>query len=197
MADIYFPDFRQTSYLRLAENPAYGGNMNNQCYDPRPKRRKDKDNPYSLFSTGIDTNDPHYYLSFLDGQGVPICIEISHSVFEVLDRFELEDLSYLNKQDKYWDGTELTDDLLAGRTTAGQELLEDLIARQSVYALLHRAIQKLPQTQRRRVVLHFFNGYTYEQIAKQEHCTKVAIKLSINAAISSLKKYLKNFQNET
>lgn len=171
--------------------------MKNQCYDPRPKRRKDKDNPYSLFTTGINTNDPHYYLSFLDGQGVPICIEISYPVFQALDRFELDDLSYLNKQDKYWDGTELTDDLLAGRTTAGQELLEDLIARQSIYSLLHRAIQKLPQTQRRRVVLHFFNGYTYEQIAKQEHCTKVAIKLSINAAISSLKKYLKNFQNET
>lgn len=45
--------------------------------DPRPCRRKDKDNPYEIFSVGIDTDNPHFYVSFKDGQGVQICMEIT------------------------------------------------------------------------------------------------------------------------
>lgn len=47
--------------------------------DPRPSRRKDKDNPYEIFSVGIDTDQPHFYVSFKDGQGVQICMEIPSS----------------------------------------------------------------------------------------------------------------------
>ncbi len=36
--------------------------------DPRPKRRKDRDNPYTIFSTGTGSDEPHYYLSFRDGR---------------------------------------------------------------------------------------------------------------------------------
>ena len=64
--------------------------------DPRPARRKDKDNPYEIFSVGIETDNPHFYVSFKDGQGVQICMEIDKAVFELLDRFELDDLSFLN-----------------------------------------------------------------------------------------------------
>lgn len=30
-------------------------------HDLRPKRRKDKDNPYEIFTVGIGTDSPHYY----------------------------------------------------------------------------------------------------------------------------------------
>lgn len=40
--------------------------------DPRPKRRKDKDNPYEIFTVGIETDNPHFYISFTDGQGVKV-----------------------------------------------------------------------------------------------------------------------------
>ena len=36
-----------------------------ESIDPRPKRRKDKYNPYKIFTTGIDTPSPHYYLCLL------------------------------------------------------------------------------------------------------------------------------------
>lgn len=69
--------------------------------DPRPCRRKDKDNPYEIFSVGIDTDTPHFYVSFKDGQGVQICMEIDKAVFDLLDRFELDDLSFLNEWDRH------------------------------------------------------------------------------------------------
>lgn len=53
----------------------------------RPKRRKDKDNPYTL-----NCWDGRYYITFKDEQSVDQCIEISEELFQVFDRFELDDL---------------------------------------------------------------------------------------------------------
>ena len=39
-------------------------------FDKRSKRRKAKDNPYELFTTGTETDHPHYYLAFTDSNGV-------------------------------------------------------------------------------------------------------------------------------
>lgn len=35
--------------------------------DPRPKRRKSKDNPYTIYSIGIESDAPRFYVSFRDG----------------------------------------------------------------------------------------------------------------------------------
>lgn len=156
--------------------------------DPRPKRRKDRDNPYTIFSVGKNTENPHFYLSFVDGQGVPICTEISEPVFRELDRLELADLSYLNRADKYLDDGGLTDEILSTQASVHQESLENIIFKQADNDALHTAILNLPETQRRRLVLYYYGRYTYDQIAKQEGCTKVAVKLSVDIALAALKK---------
>ena len=51
--------------------------------DPRPKRRKDKDNPYEIITVGINTASPHYYLSFTDGGQVKRCVEIDLSLIHI------------------------------------------------------------------------------------------------------------------
>ena len=63
--------------------------------DPRPKRAKDKDNPYTIFTVGLNTEHPRYYLEFTDGQHKYHSLEISWEVFALFDRFELEDKRYL------------------------------------------------------------------------------------------------------
>ena len=62
--------------------------------EKRPKRRKDKDNPYTLSKR----QDKHY-LSFRDGQGVLRELLINKELFELLNCFELDDLSFLNEVD--------------------------------------------------------------------------------------------------
>ena len=57
------------------------------------------------------------------------------------------------------------------------------------YARLHRAIAKLPEIQKRRLILYYFQGLTYEQIAGMEGCTFQAVAKSVAAA----EKRLKNF----
>ena len=55
---------------------------------------------------------------------------------------------------------------------------------------LHRAIQKLTEAQKRRVLLYFFEDMTYDQIAVIEGCTKMPVKRSIDQALQKLKKEL-------
>ncbi len=45
--------------------------------DPRPKRRRKKDNPYDLFTIGINTDHPQYYVRFKDGENYLLCEEIT------------------------------------------------------------------------------------------------------------------------
>ena len=71
--------------------------------DPRPKRRRDKDNPYMIFTTDGNTANPHYYLAFTDGSGDEQCVEIDKALFDAFDRFELEDISFMHKVDKHYE----------------------------------------------------------------------------------------------
>ena len=72
--------------------------------EKRPKRRKDKDNPYTLSKR----QDKHY-LSFRDGQGVLRELLINKELFELLNCFELDDLSFLNEVDRHYEHSELTE----------------------------------------------------------------------------------------
>lgn len=149
--------------------------------DPRPKRRKDQANPYHIFTVGIESADPHFYLSFIDSQGVKICMEINRELFSQLNQFELEDLSYLNQIDNHYEHSELTEATLERRMAHYQESLEERAIRMDCYERLHAAIEKLPEGQRRRLRLYYFGGLTYEEIAKIDGCSFQAVAKSIAA----------------
>lgn len=160
-------------------------------YDKRPKRRKDKDNPYELFSVGIDTPMARYYIRFTDGQGVEHCLEIEKQLFDALDTFELEDLSHLNEVDKHYERSELTEAALHERAFAVSPPIEAIVSLKMERKELHRAIQSLPKIQRRRLILYYFGEMTYEQIAEFEKCSYPSARRSVLSAIENLKKILK------
>ena len=158
--------------------------------DPQPKRRRDQKNPYHIFTVGIQTDDPHFYLSFIDSQGVPICMEISRELYELLDKFELEDLSMMNEFDNHWEHEELTEASLERRAVRQQESLEETIIRLERYDRLYKAIATLPEAQRRRLRLYYFGGLTYDEIAKLDGCTHQAVVKSVMAAKENLHRIL-------
>ena len=153
--------------------------------EKRPKRRKDKDNPYTLSKR----QDKHY-LSFRDGQGVLRELQITRELFEALNRFELDDLSILNEWDRHYEHSELTEISLYNRAATLPESVEEAVFRNLRYEALHKAIKQLPEVQRRRLILYYFAGLTYAQIAEKEGCTFQAVGKSISAAEKRLKKIL-------
>lgn len=55
--------------------------------EKHPNRKKDKHNPYTLMIV-----EGRYYLSFKDGRGVMQNIEIEKVLYDLFNRFELEDI---------------------------------------------------------------------------------------------------------
>lgn len=154
-----------------------------------PKRRKDKYNPYTIGTT----EDGRHWLTFLDGQGNRHHFEISAAVFTLFDSFELDDLSYLNEVDRHYEQSELTEASLYDRAVHRPAMVEESALQNMEYAQLHRAISELPEIQKRRLILYYFQGLTYEQIAGMEGCTKRAVKFSVDNAVEKLKKFFRNF----
>ena len=158
--------------------------------DPRPKRRKDRDNPYEIFTTGINTACPHFYLSFKDSNGIEQCMEIDKALFDAFDGFELDDLSFMNEVDRHYEQSDQTEQSLNRRAIQPQESIEETVFQRVEDEALHRAIVQLPEKQRRRLILYYFGDFTYEQIAAMERCTFQAVAKSVTAAEKSLKKFL-------
>ncbi len=154
--------------------------------EKRPKRRKDKYNPYTLTE-----KDGKQFLSFLDGQGVLRELQITKELFEVLNRFELDDLSILNEWDRHYEHSELTEISLYNRAVSPPESVEEAVFRNLRYEALYKAMERLPETQRRRLVLYYFAGLTYAQIADKEGCKYQTVQESIYVALKKLKKLLK------
>lgn len=151
-----------------------------------PKRRKAKDNPYTIFfcrETG------KYFLSFKDGQGERHHFEIDKSLYDVFDGFELEDLSLLNEFDNHTEHSELTEGSLNKRAFHKPESVEDAVIHKLQNESLRKAIAELPETQRRRLTMYYFGEMTLEQIAEMEGCKYQFVQDTINAALQKLKKY--------
>ena len=153
--------------------------------EKRPKRRKDKYNPYTLTE-----KEDKYFLSFRDGQGVLRELQITKELFEVLNRFELDDLSVLNEWDRHIEHFEQSEQALNRRAFFKAESVEETVLRNMEYERLHRAISELPEKQRRRLTLYYFQGLTYEQIAEMEGCTIMPVKRSIDSALKKIKLFL-------
>ena len=147
-----------------------------------PNRKKDKHHPYTL---SIENNT--YYISFTDGQGIFHTQEISIELYAAFNGFELDDISRINEASRHLTEADAGEEPLVHRIADTTEPVEDLVYRRSMYHELHKAIAQLPEIQRRRILLYYFGGYTYEQIAQMENCTKRAIKFSVDAALKKLR----------
>ncbi len=150
-----------------------------------PKRRKYKDNPYTL-----KTIDNNYYILFRDGQNIPRMIEVNKEMFDIFNQFELDDLKELNEFDRHIEHKELSEESIFNRGVNISESLDDYIIRKTSYEELMNAINQLSSTQRRRVKMYYFDELDLKTIATIEKTSFQMISKSIKQAIKKLKKIL-------
>lgn len=154
-----------------------------------PKRRKDKDNPYT-----IHTTENGQYVSFKDGQGLFHHLKVDKSLYTLFNQFELEDKSYLNFFDRHIEHSELTEDSLNERAMSKAEMVEEIVCCKICNERLYHAIAALPETQRRRLVMYYFYDLTYKQIAELERCSVHSVFVAIKRAEDKIKNFFNNFQ---
>ena len=158
--------------------------------DHRPKRRRDEENPYEIYTAGINTTHPRFYLFFKGCDGVKRWMEIDKALFDAFNEFELDDLSFFNEVDRHYEQSDVTEATLNKRAAKPQESVEETISQRIEVDKLHQAIAQLPEKQRRRLVLYYFGELTYEQIADMEGCSHPAVIKSISSALKKLKNFL-------
>ena len=118
------------------------------------------------------------------------CIEIDKALFDAVDEFELDDISFMNEVDRHYEQSEQTEQSLNRRAVKPQESVEETVSQRIEVDKLHQAIAQLPEKQRRRLVLYYFGEFTYEQIAEMEGCKYQTVQDSIYTALKNLKIFL-------
>ena len=153
-----------------------------------PKRKRDKYNPYTIYE-----KDGLTFLSFTDGQAVNHTFEIKRELYDAFNMVELEDIKYLNVLSRHIEHSELWENTLNKRALnkralSKPESVEEIVFGKLREEQLHKAINKLPEKQRRRLLLHYFEQLTYAEIAKMENCSVRAVEYSIHGASKNLRK---------
>lgn len=154
----------------------------------RPKRRKSKDNPYTL---NYCEERNVYTVSFKDGKGILQNIEVSEEIYKTFDRFELDDLSQMNEYDNHIEHSEIYENNLNSRAMDKPMSLEDEVINKCTFEELRSAIEKLPEVQKRRIKKYYFQEKTEQEIADEENATQQSVHIILERAIENLKKILK------
>lgn len=150
-------------------------------------RNKDKYNPYTL---EIKENNC-YILKFKDSRNKLQELIISKEVYDAFDSFELEDISQIHKIRKHIEYNEVYEETLYHRSITETETVEDKVSNKIISEEIKLAINELNEIQKRRLIKYYFYDKTYEEIANEEKCSKVAVKYSIDTAIKNISKKFK------
>ena len=156
--------------------------------DKRPKRFKEIDNPYTLESI---EKEELYFIKFKDDKGEHL-VTVTKEVFDVFDESEKQDNNMMVRNSRYIHKYELSDEALSNKMLNNQTSIEDKLINDFEIEELYEAINELSDIQKRRIRKYFFEDKTFEEIAKEENCTKRAVKFTIDIA---LEKISKKFQN--
>ncbi len=151
-----------------------------------PKRRKFKDNPYSLL---IENNV--YYILFKDNKNKLHKHKVNKKVFFAFNDFELEDKKLMNEYSRYIEHSEIFEYSFESRIMNKDTSLEDEVIRNVIFEELREAVNSLPEIQKRRIKKYYFEGKTQQQIANEEKVDIRSIQYSLNCALKNLKKILK------
>lgn len=154
-----------------------------------PKRKKSNDNPYTIIYKGDDKN---YKIQFKDSKKNDVIIDISKELYLAFDSFELEDISQMHKYDKYIEHSEINEESLYKRMNKTFISVEEEVEKNIENEQLIYFVNLLPNVQKRRIYMYFFEGLTMENIAKIENCSFQAVSKSIMNGLENLKKNYKN-----
>lgn len=129
-----------------------------------PKRRKCKDNPYTL--------------NYIEEKNIYT--------------ITFKDIKELNEYDRHIEHSEIFENNLEARALNKQIPTDEIVENKINNEKLRAAIQELPKIQRERLKKYYFENKTFEEIAEEENCTKRAVKFSVDIAIEKISKKFKN-----
>ena len=117
---------------------------------------------------------------------------ISKKIFDSFNKFELEDISWMNEYDRHYEHSEIYESTLHERGAINVECMEEYLDNTQDMENLHMAIKNLPEVQKHRLKKYYFEEKTFDETAFEEGCTYQSIQRSVYRAVKKIKNILKN-----
>lgn len=153
----------------------------------RPKRRKFKDNPYTIIEIEISNK---YFVTFKGSRGIFNKVEVSKDIYELFNYYELRDLSQMNEYDNHIEYSEIYENNLNKRAIKKEKSIEEIILEKFSFNELKKAIEELPEIQKQRIKKYYFEDKNEYEIAKEEGISHQAIHIGLERARKKLKEIL-------
>ena len=142
----------------------------------------------------VTESNTRYFISFKDGQGDFHELEVSHAFYMEFRRLELNNRKIQNWDQRHREFNEVWEETLQRRALRLPKSLDELLLDAERDELLYRTIDALPETQKRRFLLHYEYGYTYRMIGALEGCSEGSARQSAILARekvwAAMRKYL-------
>lgn len=132
----------------------------------------------------MDKNTSTIFYKLADGQMVNI--EVSIYVKEALELSERQEQTQQRQKRRY--GVKLiSNDTMEAILAGSKGDISDLLVEANEHRRLNEAISLLSEKQRRRFLLHFLHGLTYQQIAEIEKVKANSVYKSVEKALLYLR----------
>ena len=129
---------------------------------------------------------PRYYAAFVDGSGARQEVEINREIYLTLEECRRDESRQQRSVKRHQERLDLTEEQLADRIAKLPVPMEEMV---TLTMAAITALAEFPENQRRRFLLYYKEGLSYEQIGVIENCSKQAIAKSIGAATTGILNY--------
>lgn len=135
-----------------------------------------------------------YFISFKDGQGGEHHeLEVSEQLFFEFRQMERRNRNLLQWDERHREFSEVWDETLNRRALKLPKSIEEQMIEAERAELLCKAVDRLPEIQRRRFLLYYEYEFNFYQIAAMEHCTASAIQKSVAVAKKKVKAEMRKY----
>lgn len=148
------------------------------------KKRIYKDKPYTL---NYDEMNNVCYAEFKNNQNIICKVNISNDIYDVLDQFELEDISQIHKYRSHIEHSELRDETLYKRCIRKPIDILEQVEKNILIENIMNAINKLNEVQKRRIKMYYLENKKTKTIALIENCSSHSVRVSIRLGLENIK----------
>ena len=134
-----------------------------------------------------------YFISFKDGQGEHHGLEVSEQLFIEFRQMERRNRNVEQWNQRHREFNEVWDETLYRRALRVPKSLDERMIEEERNETLCKAIESLPEIQRRRFLLYYEYDFNFYQIGEMEHCTASAVQKSVSVAREKVKAEMRKY----
>lgn len=125
---------------------------------------------YTLYVENNDGTSKHF-ISFRDSTGALQVLEVLEAFYIEFRQLERRNRNLIQSEWRHNEHSKPTEQTLHKRAMVYPKSVEDVVVETEQAKFLRRAIDKLPDIQRRRFLLYYEYDLNYYEIGVKEHCT--------------------------